>query len=130
MRNPWRVSLFLFALTGIVESFAFGHLGAFTPLYLAQLGVPTQQIPTWTGLLGALGFVLGIPLLPFWAVWADCYGRKLIIARSAYVEAVLFVIAAFSVNVWMLAAARFLTGFVLGNTGVILAGTISVFLFA
>lgn len=121
MRNPWRVTLFLFALTGVVESTAFGHFGAFTPLFLEQLAVPPAQIPTWTGLFGALGFVLGIPLLPFWAVWADRYGRKLIIARSAYVEAVMFVIAALSVNVWMLAFARFLTGFVLGNTGVMLA---------
>ncbi len=121
MRNSWRLTMLLFALTGVVESLAFGHLGAFTPLYLKQLHVADTSIPTWTGLLGALGFVLGLPLLPFWAVWADRYGRKLIIARSAYVEAVLFVLAAFSVNVWMLALARFLTGFVLGNTGIMLA---------
>ncbi|GAC1385019.1 MAG: MFS transporter [Herpetosiphon sp.] len=121
MRNSWRFTMTLFALTGVIESLAFGHLGAFTPLYLQQLHVPDNAIRTWTGVLGSIGFVLGFPLLPFWAVWADRYGRKLIIIRSAYVEAVLFVIAALSVNVWMLAAARFLSGFVLGNTGVMLA---------
>ncbi len=121
MRNSWRVTMALFALTGVIESLAFGHLGAFTPLFLEQLRVPAGSITTWTGVLGALGFVLGLPLLPFWGVWADRYGRKLIIARSAYVEAVLFTLAALSVNVWMLAFARFLSGFVLGNTGVMLA---------
>ncbi|MGZ3715875.1 MAG: MFS transporter, partial [Ktedonobacterales bacterium] len=59
--------------------------------------------------------------LPFWGIWADRYGRKLIIVRSAYVEGVLFTIAAFSPNVWVLAVARFLSGFVFGNTGVMLA---------
>lgn len=121
MRNSWRSTMILFAVTGVIESLAFGHLGAFTPLFLAQLNVPAASISSWTGVLGALGFVLGLPLLPFWGVWADRYSRKLIIIRSAYIEAVLFAIAAMSVNVWMLALARFLSGFVLGNTGVMLA---------
>jgi DHA1 family multidrug resistance protein-like MFS transporter len=119
--NDWRVLLVFFVLAGIVESQAFGHLGAFTPLFLQQLNVAPADIPTWTGLLSALGFVIGLPLLPFWGVWADRYSRKLIIVRSAYVEGVLFTVAALSPNVWVLAGARFLSGFVLGNTGVMLA---------
>lgn len=119
--NDWRFLLVLFTLAGIVESQAFGHLGAFTPLFLQQLHVPAAQVPGWTGILSALGFVLGLPLLPFWGVWADRYGRKLIIVRSAYVEGVLFALAALSPNVWALAGARLLTGFVFGNTGVMLA---------
>jgi MFS family permease len=113
--------LVLFLAAGVVESQAFGHLGAFTPLFLQQLGVPANQIPAWTGILAALGFVIGLPLLPFWGVWADRFGRKVIIVRSAYVEAVLFSVTALSPNVWVLAAGRLLTGFVLGNTGVMLA---------
>lgn len=120
-RNDWHVLLVLFTLAGIVESQAFGHLGAFTPLFLQQLHVPVAQVPTWTGILAALGFVIGLPLLPFWGVWADRYGRKLIIVRSAYVEGVLFTITALSPNVWVLAGGRLLSGFVLGNTGVMLA---------
>jgi MFS family permease len=120
-RDDWRVLLVAFTLAGVVESQAFGHLGAFTPIFLQELGIAKARIPQWTGVLSALGFVLGLPLLPFWGVWADRYGRKLIIVRSAYVEGVLFTIAAFSPNVWVLAVARFLGGFVLGNTGVMLA---------
>src|SRR5579884_3179117 len=119
--NDWRTLLLLFTLAGIVESQAFGHLGAFTPLFLQQLQVSPAQIPTWTGILSGLGFVFGLPLLPFWGVWADRYSRKLIIVRSAYIEGVLFTVAALSPNVWVLAVARFLGGFVLGNTGVMLA---------
>src|SRR5258707_9985883 len=114
--NDWRALLALFTLAGVVESQAFGHLGAFTPLFLPQLGVAGREVPTWTGILSALGFVIGLPLLPFWGVWADRYGRKLIIVRSAYVEGVLFTVAGLSPNVWVLALARLLSGFVLGNT--------------
>ncbi|MFI5272923.1 MAG: MFS transporter [Ktedonobacterales bacterium] len=117
----WRVLLVFFTLAGVVESQAFGHLGAFTPLFLQQLGVAQQQVPQWTGVLQSLGFVIGLPLLPFWGVWADRYGRKLIIVRSAYCEGIIFTVAALSPNVWVLALARFLGGFVLGNTGVMLA---------
>src|SRR5690242_1086711 len=119
--DDWRVLLAAFTLAGVVESQAFGHFSAFTPLFLQELGVPGVQIATWTGILSALGFVIGIPLLPFWGIWADRYGRKLIIVRSAYVEGVIFTLAAFSPNVWVLALARFLSGFVFGNTGVMLA---------
>lgn len=120
-RNNWRVTAALFAVTGIVESFAFGHLTAFTPLYLQQLNVDPAAIPGWTGILASLGFILGIPLLPLWGVWADRYSRKLIIIRSSYAGALMFALLALSTNVWQLAAARLLVGLILGNTGVMLA---------
>ncbi|HEX8033357.1 MAG TPA: MFS transporter [Ktedonobacterales bacterium] len=119
--DDWRVLLAAFTLAGVVESQAFGHFSAFTPLFLQELHVPGGQVATWTGILSALSFVIGIPLLPFWGIWADRYGRKLIIVRSAYVEGIVFTLAAFSPNVWALAVARFLSGFVFGNTGVMLA---------
>lgn len=113
--------LLLFTLAGVVESQAFGHLNAFRPLFLQQLGVPLTQVPFWTGLLASLGFMIGLPLLPFWGVWADRFSRKLIIVRSAYIEGILFTLAALSPNVWALAGAQLLVGFVYGNTGVMLA---------
>ncbi len=111
----------LFASTGLVESLAFGHLGAFTPLFLRQLHVTNAWVPTWTGILSAIAFIIGLPLLPFWPVLADRYGYKLIIIRSSVIEAMLFAIAGSSWNVWVLALARFLSGFVLGNTGLMMA---------
>src|SRR5438132_3000369 len=102
-RNNWRTTILLFAATGLVESLAFGHLGAFTPLYLRQLRVPAPEIPRWTGILSSLGFVLGLPLLPFWGVWADRYGRKIIIVRSSIAAALLYALAAASPTVYWLA---------------------------
>lgn len=119
--TPWQALLVLFTLSSVVESLAYGHFGAFTPIYLRELRVAEVDIPFWTGILSGAGFVIGIPLLPFWGVWAEKYSRKLVIVRSSYVSALLFGIAAASQNVWMLLLARFLVGFVLGNTGVMLA---------
>ncbi len=119
--GEWRKLLIIFTLASVVESQAFGHLSAFRPLFLQQLGVPLDRIPFWTGLLASLGFMIGLPLLPFWGVWADRFSRKLIIARSAYIEGALFALASLSPNVWALACAQLLGGFVYGNTGVMLA---------
>jgi MFS transporter, DHA1 family, multidrug resistance protein len=111
----------LFALTSTVETLGMGHFQAFTPIFLDQLGVAAVDIPAWTGYLAAAGFIIGLPLAPFWGVWADKYSRKVIIVRSAYIEALIFFVAALSINVWQLLAARILTGFILGNTGVMYA---------
>jgi DHA1 family multidrug resistance protein-like MFS transporter len=113
------MGLFLFA--SFAESLAWGHFSAFTPLYLAELHVPADQIANWTGILGTLGFLLGLPLLPFWGAWAERFGRKPVIVRSSLVEGVIFAIAALAQNPYQLAAARFLGGFVMGNTGVMMA---------
>lgn len=120
-RNDWRRTIILFAATGLIESLAFGHLSAFTPIYLRELRVPPTAIDHWTGVLSALGFVLGLPLLPFWGVWSDRYGRKIIIIRSSVFAAIVYGLSAAAGNVYGLAFARFLGGFVLGNTGVMMA---------
>lgn len=120
-QTDWRLMCALFVLTGFVESLAFGHFTAFTPLYLQSMGVPAAAVPGWTGFLGIIGFVIGLPLLPFWGAFAERFGRKPVIVRSALVEAVLFLVAALARSPFELAVARFLSGFVLGNTGVMLA---------
>ena len=96
-------------------------MGAFTPLYLRQLGVVADEIPRWTGYLAAASFVIGLPLAPFWGIWADKYSRKMIIVRSAFGEALIFLLAGLSTNVWHLLIARMLVGLILGNTGVMYA---------
>jgi DHA1 family multidrug resistance protein-like MFS transporter len=120
-RNNWRTTMLLFALTGLVESLAFGHLSAFTPLYLRDLHVQPDRIQFWTGILSSLGFVIGLPLLPLWAVWSEKYGRKIIIVRSSVFAALIYGLFAAAKDVNMLAVARFFGGFVLGNTGVMMA---------
>jgi MFS family permease len=76
---------------------------------------------TFIGVFTSLIFVVGAPLVPLWGVWADKVSRTAVIARSAAVEAVVFALVALSGEPWQLALALLLTGFQLGNTGVMLA---------
>lgn len=117
----WRFVLSLFVITTAVESFGAGQFYRFAPLYLHELGTPNALVPRWTGLISATVFLFGLPLVPFWGVWADKYSRKLVIIRSAYVEAVVFTAVGLSQNRYQLAAAILLVGFQLGNSGVMLS---------
>ena len=111
----------LFAATTCVESMSWTQLTAYTPLYLRELHVPASQIPGWIAAISSLGWILALPLAPFWGVLADRYSRKAVIVRSAVLEAVIFTGWALSRDPFTALVFRSLNGFVLGNTGVMLA---------
>ncbi len=117
----WQVVLLLFGITALVETISISHVFAFLPLYLRLVGTPEASVARWTGVLLSCVFIVGLPLVPFWGAWADKYGRKPIIVRSAIVEAVVAGLVAISHNRWQLGASLFVIGFQLGNTGVMLA---------
>ena len=112
--------LILFGIASTVEAFTVSHVFRFLPLYLGTVRVSSSEIPAWTGYLNATFFVFGLPLVPFWGVWSERYGRIPIIARSAFVEMVVFGGLWMAQNRWEAAFALLLVGFQLGNTGVML----------
>jgi MFS transporter, DHA1 family, multidrug resistance protein len=118
--SGWITLLVLFGIASTVEAFTVSHVFRFMPLYLATVQVPPAEVPAWTGYLNAAFFLFGLPLVPFWGVWAERYGRIPIIARSAFVEMVVFAGLWFAQNRWEAAFALLLVGFQLGNTGVML----------
>jgi MFS family permease len=120
--QDWRALLVVFWLTSMVEGLGVSQIFALVPSYLREMGVPEGDRLAFVGLFSALIFVVGMPLVPLWGVWADKYSRKAVIVRSALVEAVVFAGVALSREPWQLAASMLLIGFQLGNTGVMLAG--------
>ncbi|HEY5035292.1 MAG TPA: MFS transporter [Candidatus Dormibacteraeota bacterium] len=118
--SGWITLLVLFGIASTVEAFTVSHVFRFMPLYLATVQVPPSEVPAWTGYLNAAFFLFGLPLVPFWGVWAERYGRIPIIARSAFVEMVVFAVLWFAQNRWEAAFGLLLVGFQLGNTGVML----------
>ena len=118
--SGWVSLLVLFGITSTVEAFTVSHVFRFMPLYLATVQVSPADVPAWTGYLNAAFFLFGLPLVPFWGVWSERYGRIPIIARSAFVEMVVFAGLWLSQNRWETAFALLLVGFQLGNTGVML----------
>jgi MFS family permease len=120
--QDWRVVVAVFWVTQLVEGAGVSQVFALLPSYLRELGVPEGERLAFVGLYSSLVFVLGLPLVPLWGVWADKYSRKAVIIRSALVEMVVFGLAALAREPWQLAVAVLLIGFQLGNTGVMLAG--------
>ena len=112
--------LVLFGITSTIEAFTVSHVFRFMPLYLATVHVPPAEVPAWTGYLNAAFFLFGLPLVPFWGVWSERYGRIVIIARSAFVEMVVFGVLWLAQNRWEAAFGLLLVGLQLGNTGVML----------
>ena len=118
--SGWITLLVLFGIASTIEAGSVSHVFRFMPLYLATVHVPPAEVPAWTGYLNAAFFLFGLPLVPFWGVWAERYGRIPIIARSAFVEMVVFTVLWLAQNRWEAAFGLLLVGFQLGNTGVML----------
>src|SRR3954453_6737903 len=120
--QDWRILVAVFWVTSMVEGLGVSQIFALLPTYLRQMGVPDEQRLSFIGLFSALIFVVGMPLVPLWGAWADKYSRKVVIVRSALVEAVVFAAVALAREPWQVALAMLLIGFQLGNTGIMLAG--------
>jgi MFS transporter, DHA1 family, multidrug resistance protein len=120
--QDWRVIVAVFWITSLVEGVGVSQIFALLPAYLREMGVEETDRLAFIGLFSALIFVVGAPLVPLWGAWADKYSRKVVIVRSALVEAVVFACVALSREPWQLALSMLLIGLQLGNTGVMLAG--------
>jgi len=120
--QDWRVLVAIFWLTSMIESLGISQMYALLPTALREMGVPEADRLAFIGLFSSLIFVVGLPLVPLWGVWADKYSRKAVIVRSALVEAVVFAGVALSREPWQLGLSMILIGFQLGNTGVMLGG--------
>ena len=123
-RHPqdWRLVVAIFWVTSMIEGLGVSQIFALVPTYLREMGVAQSDRLAFVGLFTALIFVVGMPLVPLWGVWADKYSRKAVIVRSCLVEAVVFAGVALSREPWQLAISMLLIGLQLGNTGVMLAG--------
>ena len=121
-RQDWRVLVAIFWITSMVEGLGVNQIFALLPTYLREMGVAQTDRLAFIGLFSSLIFVVGAPIVPLWGAWADKYSRKVVIVRSALVEAVVFGGVALSREPWQLAVSMLLIGLQLGNTGVMLAG--------
>lgn len=119
--QSWILLLVLFSATSVVEAICISQVYAFMPFYLRTLGLAPDLVPRWVGTLSALVFLVGLPLVPFWGVWADKYSRKAVIIRSSVVEGLVLTLVSLSREPWQLGASFVLSGFQLGNSGVMLA---------
>lgn len=119
--NSWVWLLALFTVAGFVEAAFWSQMVAFTPLFLRELGVTTAaEIQSLTGVIAAVSTLIGLPLLPFWGALADRYSRQPVIVRSFVAHALAGAIAMVAGNVWVFVLGRAISGFSLGNSGLMM----------
>ncbi len=118
--SSWKWLLALFTLAGFIETIFWGHINAFTPLFLPQLGVARPDVARWTGLITAIASAVGIPFLPLWGALADRFSRQPIIIRSFVVHGIAAVICLLSGSVWTFLLGRAFMNLALGNSGLMM----------
>src|SRR5258708_2410553 len=118
--STWITLLVLFGIASTIEASTVSHVFRFLPLYLGTVHVPPAEVPAWTGYLNAAFFLFGLPLVPFWGVWAERYGRIPIIPRSACGEWVVCACLWRAQTRWQAAFGLLFVGFQRGNPGVML----------
>ena len=101
--QDWRILVAVFWVTSMVEGLGVSQIFALLPTYLREMGVAASDRLAFIGLFSALIFVVGMPLVPLWGAWADKYSRKVVIVRSALVEAVVFAGVALAREPWQVA---------------------------
>jgi predicted MFS family arabinose efflux permease len=121
VKLSWRGTNLLFLVCSAVQSAADGHMTAFTPLLLHDLGLTPAEVATWTGFFVAITMAMSVPLAPFWGVLAERFSRRPIILRTYLLLAAALLIAAWAADVRWLIAARMLIGLCNGSGGVIIA---------
>lgn len=112
----WQRTLYTIWLTEFIAVLGFNFVLPFIPYYIQELGVTgQQQVAMWAGLatsLMSLGFAI---MAPVWGMWADQYGRKLMVLRATFAGAVLMALMAWVTNVQQLVLLRFLHGIFTGT---------------
>lgn len=121
MHLSWRGTNILLLSTTTVMFATEGHLIAFTPLQLRELGLNDTEVGVWTGLLVAITMGMALPLGPFWGVLAERFSRRVILLRTFIVLALSLLVAAWADTLGWVIVARGLVGFSYGVGGVITA---------
>ncbi len=121
MQLSWRGVNVLLLCTSTVMFAAEGHLVAFTPLQLRELGLDEVEVGVWTGILVAITMGMALPLGPFWGVLAERFSRRAILLRTYIVLAISLLVAVYAESLGWLIVARMLLGLSYGVGGVITA---------
>jgi DHA1 family multidrug resistance protein-like MFS transporter len=118
--SSWRYLLTLYTVACLIEAMFLGQMGAFTPLYLPQLGIAPQDVAGWTGAIVSISSLVGLPFLPFWGALADRYARQPVLVRAFVMHLIAGILAMVAANIWLFLLARAVMSLALGITGLML----------
>ena len=117
----WKATNALFLTTMMLQGLAYGHINAYLPLYLRELGLSSAEVSTWPGILYAVMMAVAFPLAPFWGALAERYSKRMVVIRAHYFEVASHLVLFFAMDVWWVLASRVLLGLTYGNGAVVIA---------
>lgn len=89
---------------------SFSLVMPFMPLYVEELGAPTNKVEWYAGLAVSLSALASALIAPVWGRLADRYGRKPMMVRASLVMTFTMGALAFVPNVFWLLVLRILNG--------------------
>lgn len=112
---------FMFLCCASVQFVVEGHVNAFTPLLLRDLGLSPEEVSIWSGLLFVIMMCTALPLAPFWGVLAERFSRRWVVLRAYYLIAVAMLVAAWAPDIGALVLVRVLMGLCFASVAVMVA---------
>ncbi|MDA8233494.1 MAG: MFS transporter [Clostridia bacterium] len=109
--NNWKRNLFIMWLAQLSGMMTITFIMSFIPIYVAELGITEiHSKGFWAGILmGASAFFASFTG-PIWGNVADRYGRKIMVERVLFSNAILTLLMAFAANVWQFLILRSIQG--------------------
>ncbi|MGO3838492.1 MAG: multidrug efflux MFS transporter [Vagococcus sp.] len=114
MKIDWKKNLYIAWVGCFFTGASFSLVMPFIPIYIEQLGAPTNKIEFYSGLSISVTALSAAIVSPMWGKLADRKGRKLMMIRAAAGMAITMGSLAFVPNVYWLLIMRFFNGILAG----------------
>lgn len=114
MKIQWKKNLFVAWIGCFFTGASFSLVMPFIPVYVEQLGTPSNQVELFSGLAISVTAFASAIVAPIWGNLADRKGRKLMMIRAAAGMTVTMGSLAFVPNAYWLLVMRFFNGILSG----------------
>lgn len=121
MNLSWRGVNVLLVVTNTAMFATEGHIIAFAPLQLRELGLDDRSVGVWTGVLVGITMGTALPLGPFWGILAERFSRRAIMLRAYVVLFFSLLVASWAPTLEWVIVGRAMVGLSFGVGGVIMA---------
>ncbi|KAF1303327.1 multidrug efflux MFS transporter [Enterococcus saccharolyticus] len=114
MKIDWKKNLLISWIGCFFTGASISLVMPFIPLYIEELGAPTDQIELFSGLAISVTAFAAAIVAPIWGNLADRKGRRLMMIRASAGMTITMGALAFVPNVYWLLVMRFLNGILSG----------------
>ncbi len=110
----WRKNLWMLTVAVILSASSYTMIIPFLPLYLLDIGVASEDVTIWSGLVFSVTFLVAAIMAPYWGRSADKGGKRRMVIRAGFSLAAVYFLGALVRNPLELLIVRILQGFANG----------------